>query len=502
MPVEQSGPALFRGKAPDRRQPWLQREGLALLTDLYELTMIAGYLREGRAGQQVCFEYFFRSLPPHGGFGIVAGLDPFLDYVEHLRFAPDDIAYLRTLGMFDEAFFGFLETFEPRCTIRAMEEGSLVFPHEPIVQVEGTIFEAQLIETALLNLMNHQTLLATKAARVCLAAEGDPVLEFGLRRAHGPDGGLSGSRACYIGGCSATSNVLAGKAYGIPVSGTHAHSWVMSFESELEAFRAFARNYPDRCILLVDTYDTIGSGIPNAITVFREMRERGMDVRPAVRLDSGDLAKLSKAAYQMMVAAGFDQPLIVASNDLDEDLIADLKRQRSRINAWGVGTNLITSSNCPALNGVYKLVSVRENGEWLPRIKTTSNIEKATDPGRKQVIRYFDEADHPIGDVLFSREEAIPERGDITVHHRTQHHLHARLRNAWRCESLLQTRFEDGRRVAPPRKIEDIQRHMRAQVATLPEEFKRLRNPEIYRVMLSETIGRTKEGLLEKPDQW
>ncbi|MCX5756959.1 MAG: nicotinate phosphoribosyltransferase, partial [Candidatus Hydrogenedentes bacterium] len=305
-------------------QAWFERKGLALLTDLYELTMMAGYLKEGRAEQQVTFDYFFRSLPPHGGFAVAAGLNPFLDYLEHLAFEEDDLTYLRSLRMFDEPFLDFLAQFKPRCTVQAVPEGTLVFPHEPIVQISGSIFEAQLIETALLNMLNYQTLIATKAARVCLAANGEPVLEFGLRRAHGPDGGLSGSRAAYIGGCTSTSNVLAGKVYGLPVSGTHAHSWVMSFPTELEAFRAFARNYPDRLVLLVDTYDTIDSGVPNAIKVFQELHEQGIMARPAIRLDSGDLAKLSKAAYKMMIDAGLENPLIVASNDLEEDLIADL----------------------------------------------------------------------------------------------------------------------------------------------------------------------------------
>jgi nicotinate phosphoribosyltransferase len=385
-------------KYPD--QPWFRREGMALLTDFYELTMMAGYWKDDRTEQRVSFDYFFRSLPPHAGFGVAAGLDVFLDYLEHLRFEEDDLQYLRSLKMFDPNFLKFLGAFRPSCTVRAIAEGSLVFPFEPIVQIEGSIFEAQLIETALLNLLNYQTLIATKSARICLAANGESVMEFGLRRAHGPDGGLSGSRAAYIGGCSSTSNVLAGKVYGIPVSGTHAHSWVMSYPNELDAFRAFARHYPDCCVLLVDTYDTVKSGVPNAIQVFQEMRAEGYRMRPAIRLDSGDLAKLSKIAYRMMTEAGLEDPLIVGSNDLDEDLIADLKRQGAKINAWGVGTHLITAHDCPALNGVYKLVAVHDGAAWQPRMKISSNIEKATDPGRKQLVRYYDAEDHPIGDVI------------------------------------------------------------------------------------------------------
>lgn len=480
--------------------PWYRREGLALLTDFYELTMMAGYLKENRAEQEVAFDYFFRSLPPQAGFAIAAGLEPFLDYLERLRFQPDDIAYLRSLQVFDATFLDYLAGFRPQCTVSAVPEGTLVFPNEPIVQIAGSIIEAQLLETALLNILNYQTLIATKAARVCLAAEGEPVLEFGLRRAHGPDGGLSGSRAAYIGGCTSTSNVLAGKVYGIPVSGTHAHSWVMSFPSELEAFRAFARNYPDRCVLLVDTYDTIASGVPNAITVFKELRDQGKDVRPAIRLDSGDLSKLSKAAYKMMTDAGLENPLIVASNDLEEDLIADLKRQGAKVNAWGVGTHLITSRDCPSLNGVYKLVAVREQGQWQPRIKISSNLEKATDPGMKRIVRYSGKEGQPIGDVMYLADEPWQKEGTIVGRHRTRPHLPTRLQDAAFAQELLQPVFEQGRRLSGHVPIEAIRQRTLDQIAALPEEFKRLRNPEVYRVILSEAMGRVKEEMLEKPD--
>jgi len=484
----------------DGRDAWRRRKGLALLTDFYELTMMAGYLKENRADQEVAFDYFFRSLPPHAGFAIGAGLDPFLCYLENLRFHEDDLAYLRSLNVFDETFLRFLSDFRPRCSVCAIPEGTLVFPCEPLVQISGTIFEVQLLETALLNILNYQTLIATKAARVCLAANGDPVLEFGLRRAHGPDGGLSGSRAAYIGGCASTSNVLAGKVYDIPLSGTHAHSWVMSFPSELEAFRAFARIYPERCVLLVDTYDTIRSGVPNAITEFKELDAQGTKVRGAIRLDSGDLSKLSKAAHRMMTEAGLDNPLIVGSNDLDEDLIADLKRQGAKINAWGVGTHLITSRDCPSLNGIYKLVAVRENGQWLPRIKISSNLEKTTDPGKKRLVRYFGEENEPIGDAMYLEEEPWPTTGAIPGRHRMRPHSITRLPGAIRATELLQTVFENGRRVAASPSIHEIRQRALDQIAALPEEFKRLRNPEVYRVVLSERMGKLKEEMLEKPD--
>lgn len=484
----------------DTLQPWYSREGLALLTDLYELTMMAGYLKEGRADQEVSFDYFFRSLPVHSGFGLAAGLDPFLDYVENLRFQEEDIEYLRSLKIFDETFLDYLRQFRPNCTVRAMPEGTLAFPHEPVVQISGSIFETQLLETALLNFMNYQTLIATKSARICLATDGEPVFEFGLRRAHGPDGGLSGSRAAHIGGCTGTSNVLAGKVYGIPVSGTHAHSWVMSFPSELEAFRAFARNYPERCVLLVDTYDTIGSGVPNAITVFTELRAAGVNVRPAIRLDSGDLAKLSKTAYRMMIEAGLENPLIVASNDLEEDLIADLKRQGAKINAWGVGTHLITSRDCPSLNGVYKLVAVRENGAWSPRIKISSNLEKATDPGQKRLVRYFGADGQPIGDVMYLEDEEWPSEGDIVGRQRTHPNLNMRFSEARSAVDLLVPVFVNGKRVAGKTPVGEIRNRALSQIAALPDEFKRLRNPEIYRVALSPKMGELKANMLQNPD--
>ncbi len=478
---------------------WVQRRGLALLTDLYQLTMMAGHWKDQRTDQPVAFEYYFRNLPPQAGFAITAGLAPFLDYLENLRFEEDDVAYLDTLGIFDAGFLDFLRAFRPGCTVRAMPEGTLVYPYEPIVEVEGSLFEAQLLETALLNLLNYQTLIATKAARICLAADGEPVMEFGLRRAHGPDGGISGSRAAYIGGCSSSSNVLAGKVYGIPISGTHAHSWVMGFDSEIEAFRAFARHYPDRCTLLVDTYDTLESGVPNAIQVFRELHDAGQKIRPAIRLDSGDLAKLSKAAWQMMRDAGFEDPLIVASNDLEEDLIADLKRQGAKINAWGVGTHLITSHDCPAFNGVYKLASVYADGKWQPRIKISSNPEKATDPGRKQVYRYYNTDDEPIGDVMRLAGEDPHDTGRLEARPRTFTNRRVVLGEAARAEPLLQTVLAAGKRVAASPSIHAVRQRAQDQIHALPEEYTRLRNPEIYRVLLSDAAAELKEQLLNAP---
>lgn len=477
--------------------PWFRREGMALLTDLYQLTMMAGYWKHGRMGQRTSFDYFFRSLPPHSGFAISAGLEPFLDYLEALRFDETDLDYLASLGRFEAEFLEVLRDFRITLDVSAVSEGSAVFPYEPLLQIEGPIFQTQLVETALLNFLNYQTLIATKAARICQAAEGEPVLEFGLRRAHGPDGGVSGARAAYIGGCVGTSNVLSGKVYGIPVSGTHAHSWVMSFEREIDAFRAFVQFQPERPVLLVDTYDTLQSGVPNAIQVYREMHARGQMARPAIRLDSGDLAKLSKEAWRMMTEAGLHDPLIIATNDLDEDLIADLKRQGARINGWGVGTHLITAGDCPSLNGVYKLVAAgdAEAAEWAPRIKVSSNPEKATDPGRKVLRRYYDEAGHPMGDVIGLLEEALPESGPVIGSYRTYTNRRTMLGKASRSEALLQPVLLKGKRLREARDVSEIRDFAQAQIAHLPEEFKRLRNPEIYRVLLSPELGHLKEAL-------
>lgn len=480
---------------------WFKREGLALLTDFYELTMMAGYWKDGRTDQQVSFNYFFRSLPPHAGFGVAAGLEPFLNYLENLRFETDDIDYLKSLNILDVGFLDWLRGFRSRVTVRAVSEGTLIYPYAPVAQIEGPLLDAQLVETALLNIMNYQTLIATKAARVCLAANNEPVMEFGLRRAHGPDGGVSGSRAAYIGGCTSSSNVLAGKVYGIPVSGTHAHSWVMSFEKEIDAFRSFVNHYPERPVLLVDTYDTVESGVPNAITVFREMLDAGKKVRPAIRLDSGDLSKLSKIAYRMMIDAGLEDPLIVGSNDLEEDLIADLKRQGARINAWGVGTQLITAYDKPSWNGVYKLVSVRDDDVWKPRMKLSSNLEKATDPGRKQLLRYFDASGAPLGDMIGLKEETMPRAGTVHGRSRTWTHRHAQIADAAHSEDLLKKVFDHGTRITDPVPVRDIRQHTLDQLAALPDEFKRLRNPEIYQVLLSPELGALKDAFLNPKGQ-
>lgn len=481
---------------PSPLDPWVKRNAAVLLTDLYELTMLAGYHEHAMSDTPASFEYFFRNFPPDTGFGIFAGLDPLLDYFEHLQFEPSDIEYLKHLNLFSDSFLKWLENWRCTCDIWAAPEGTLVFPNEPILRVEGPLGEAQLLETFILNALNYPTLIATKAARVCIAADGDPVMEFGLRRAQGPDGGLIGSRAAYIGGCAGTSNCLAGKMFDIPVMGTHAHSWVMAFESELDAFRAYIETYPGKSTLLVDTYDVLQSGVPNAITAFSELRRRTPDVRASIRIDSGDLAKLSKAAWKQLTDAGFKNPMIVASNDLDELLIADIKRQGAKINAWGVGTHLITSRDCPALNGVYKLTAVKPDSEWIPRIKLSSNVTKLTNPGRKQVYRFFDRNGHPTADMLSDVNDPEPVADTTTMIDQTQLLRRIRVR-ACSVKPLLEKVVDDGHVIANRQHVESIRNHVRQQIQSLHPEMTRLRNPDEYRVGLSQTLASIKRELIE-----
>ncbi len=499
----------------DTSEHWVKREDLALLTDFYQLTMLSGYYRSGRAEAPACFEYFFRDLPPDAGFAVFAGLEQLLDLIENLRFNERDLAYLDSLKTFDHEFLEQLRAFRPSATVYAAPEGSLVFPHEPVVRVEAPLAEAQLLETALLNSLNYPTLVATKAARLRLAAGDDFLMEFGVRRAQGPDGGLSGTRATYIGGVDATSNVLAGKVFGIPVRGTHAHSWVMSFEDELGAFRSYAELFPEHTLLLVDTYDTLTSGLPHAVQVFKELREQGRHVRAAIRLDSGDIAKLSKAAHKMLTEAGFEDPLIVASNELDIDLIADLKRQGAKVNSWGVGTHLITASDSPALGGVYKLTAMKgPDGHWEPRLKTSSNPAKSTDPGPRRVVRHWDAEGHPLGDTLhLVGESDAVGCGEITPENSATHggpagcvvyadrmdptFLH-RLEGVAASRSLLRPVMAAGKRLEPSPPLTLVKKRATREIASLPEEYRRLRNPHVYTVGLSPELARVKNGLIRE----
>ena len=368
----------------------MEKRNLTLLTDFYELTMMQGYYKNN-SNEKVIFDAFYRNNPNGNGYAICAGLEQLIDYIKNLHFEEEDIEYLREQKIFDEDFLEYLTNFQFTGDIYAIPEGTVVFPMEPLVKVIAPIIEAQLVETAILNFINHQSLIATKAARVVYSAKGDGVMEFGLRRAQGPDAGTLGARAAVIGGCIGTSNVLAAKKYGVPALGTHAHSWIMSFEDELTAFRQYANLYSENITLLVDTYDTLKSGVPNAIKVFNELKSAGkMPKKYGIRLDSGDLAYLSKEAKKMLDQAGFSDAMITASSDLDEYLIDSLKTQGAAINSWGVGTKLITSKDCPAFGGVYKLAAIEKDGVFIPKIKLSDNTWKITNPGNKTVYRIYE----------------------------------------------------------------------------------------------------------------
>jgi nicotinate phosphoribosyltransferase len=402
----------------------IYRTSLALLTDLYELTMAYGYWKLDRLDEEACFHMFFRRNPFQGGYVIAAGLEHLVDYLRSFRFREEDIDYLATLTgndgrpLFDRGFLDHLAGLELSVHVDAVPEGTMVFPHEPLVRVVGSLMQCQILETAILNLVNFQSLIATKATRICGAARGEPILEFGLRRAQGIDGALAASRAAYIGGCAATSNVLAGRLFGIPVRGTHAHSWVMSFDDEPSAFSAYARAMPNNCVFLVDTYDTL-QGIDNAIAAAHELRKQGHEI-VGIRLDSGDLAYLSIEARRRLDEAGFPHAAIVASNDLDEKIIESLKQQGATIGVWGIGTKLVTASGEPALGGVYKMSAVKRPGTpWQHKVKVSEQTIKISSPGMLQVRRY-QENGQAVADMIYdellgiSPEMTIVDPGDST----------------------------------------------------------------------------------------
>lgn len=474
----------------------------SLLTDLYELTMMQGYYKSPQENKTVVFDLFYRNNPSDGGFAIACGLAQVIEYIENLHFSDTDLNYLKNLCIFTDDFIDYLRNFKFTGDIYAIAEGTVVFPMEPLLQVRAPIMEAQLVETALLNIINHQSLIATKAARVVWAAEGDPVLEFGLRRAQGPDAGTYGARAAVIGGCVGTSNVLTGKLFDVPVKGTHAHSWVMSFDNELDAFRSYAKQFPDVCILLVDTYNTLEQGVPNAIQCFKEMKEAGFKLPGyGIRLDSGDLSYISKRARQMLDDAGYSDAIISASSDLDENLIASLKIQGAKITLWGVGTKLITSDDCPAFGGVYKLAAETDgNGRFVPKIKLSNNPKKVTLPGIKKVIRIYDKASNKIkADLIALNYEHYDENKTLTLFDHTATWKHMELEpGTYYLRELLEPVFIDGKCVYTSPKTMEIRQYARKQLDTLWDEHKRLSNPHIVPVDLSEDLYILRERLIRE----
>jgi len=479
----------------------MRTQNLTLLTDLYELTMMQGYY-ETQENETVVFDVFFRENPDKGGYSVMAGLEQVIEYIKNLNFSYDDVDYFRKLGIFSEDFLQYLSGFHFSGSIYAIPEGTVIFPKEPLLKVIAPIMEAQLVETAILNIINHQSLIATKASRVVYAAQGDGIMEFGLRRAQGPDAGLYGARAAVIGGCVGTSNVLAGQMFDVPIMGTHAHSWIMSFKDEYTAFKEYAKLYPDACTLLVDTYDTLKSGVPNAIRVFREMREQGIHPKSyGIRLDSGDLAYLSKQARKMLDDAGFPDAVIAASNDLDEMLIHDLKMQGAKITSWGVGTNLITSKGCPSFGGVYKLAAIQgADGEFAPKIKISENTEKITNPGNKTIFRVYDKETGKIrADLICFADETFDTDQDLLLFDPNATWKRTRLPGgSYRMTEILKPIFINGECVYQSPSVMEIAAYCRQEKETLWDETKRLFFPHRVYVDLSQKLYDTKEKLLNE----
>ena len=475
---------------------------LTLLTDLYELTMMQGYFKNP-TDQIVVFDAFYRKNPCDGGFAIAAGLEQIIEYIRDLHFTPDDICYLRSLNMFEPEFLEYLRGFHFTGDIYAIPEGTVVFPREPLIKVIAPVMEAQLVETAILNILNHQSLIATKAARVVYAAKGDGIMEFGLRRAQGPDAGIYGARAAVIAGCVGTSNVLTGQMFGVPVKGTHAHSWIMSFPDEYTAFKTYADMYPNACILLVDTYDVLGSGVPNAIRVFKEMKAAGLPMKGyGIRIDSGDLAYLSKKAYEMLDEAGFGDAIISASSDLDEYLIDSLKAQGAKINSWGVGTNMITSKDCPAFGGVYKLAGVKtpEEKEFTPKIKLSENTEKVTNPGNKIIYRIYDKKTGKIrADLICLEGETYDENNDLIIFDPIETWKKTKLKGGtYTLRELLVKVIDKGEPCYESPSVMEIQAICKKEQETLWDETRRLVNPHEVYVDLSDKLYKIKSELLEE----
>lgn len=468
---------------------------LTLLTDLYQLTMLNGYFEKNIHKDIVIFDMFFRKNACNGGYTIICGIEQLVEYINNLHFSDDDLEYLKSLGLFSDKFLDFLKDFKFTGDIYAVEEGTIMFPKEPIITVKAPLYQAQLIETALLTIVNFQSLISTKASRVCYAAKGDPVFEFGLRRAQGPDAGTYGARAAVVGGCAGTANVLAGKMFDIPVVGTQAHSWVQKFDNELDSFRAYADVYPDNCLLLVDTYDVLKSGVPNAIKVFDELKAKGHKPK-GIRIDSGDLQYLSNESKKLFEKAGYYDLIYTASNDLDEYTIASLKSSGSAINSWGVGTKLITSAESPSLGGVYKLTASYENDKLIPKIKVSEDAEKINNPGFKKVVRIYNENNMAEGDLIMLHDEEIDTTKPLTIFDPTYTWKKTTFQN-YTIKELQKPLFKNGECKYVPKSVIEIKKHVNEQLNTLWDSYKRFSNPKKYKVDLSKNLWTLKSDLLD-----
>src|SRR5688572_20670891 len=480
---------------------YLYGTSLSLLTDLYQLTMAYGYWKSGRAEQEAVFHLYFRKNPFEGGYAVCAGLDYAVHFLQNLKFSDNDIEYLTSLRnakgdeLFELDFIEYLRNLHFSCNVEAIPEGTVVFPNEPLIRVSGPLLQAQLVETPLLTLVNFQTLIATKAARITEAAQGDVVMEFGMRRAQGVDGSLSATRAAFIGGVKATSNLMAGELFGIPVKGTHAHSWIMTFENEEEAFENYAAAFPHDSVFLVDTYDTL-EGVKNAIKVAKKMRANGSELA-GIRLDSGDLAYLSIEARKLLDAAGFPKVSIVASNDLDENLITSLKQQGARIDAWGIGTQLVTAFDQPALGGVYKMGALKdEKGNWQYKVKLSEQLVKTSTPGIQQVRRFSNKEGKFIADMIYNEAEKLPE--NLKIISPLDITKQKVIEPETSFEDILVPVFRKGELVYKLPLLEEIQARTAEQVNNLDPTIRRFLNPHTYPVELEETLHQLKTSLILK----
>ena len=473
----------------------------ALFTDFYSLTMAQGYFKR-KLEERAVFEMFFRQQPFNGGYSIFAGLGTLLENLLNFSFSDDDISYLKGLGVFENSFLEYLKTFYFNGCLWAMDEGTVVFPHEPLIRIEGNLIECQIIEGLLLNAVNFQSLIATKTCRIWLASKKGSLMEFGLRRAQGPDGALSASRAAFIGGASGTSNTLAGKKFGIPAMGTMAHSWIMSFDSEEEAFDNYAALYPDRAVFLVDTYDTLKSGLRNAIKAGKKLAAEGKNF--GIRLDSGDIQYLSTEARKQLDEAGLKNAFITVSNDLDEYIIETLVKDGAPVDSWGVGTRMVTGGQtantvCSAFPGVYKLAARLEGGKIIPVMKVSDNLEKTTNPGIKQVWRIKDKSGSALVDVLCLDGSEEPKEGQrLRFWHHSADYRHFIHTIDGKPEALLKKRMENGKLTAPLSALNDIKAHAQKNLESFDATYKRLLNPHVYKISITDDLRNLKLELIQK----
>lgn len=469
-----------------------KRMNLTMLTDFYEITMANGYFETGMADNIAYFDMFFRRVPDGGGYAIMAGVEQVVDYLKNLKFTKEDIEFLRSKNLFCEEFLDYLANFKFSCDVWAVPEGTPIFPHEPILTVRGPVIQAQFVETMILLTINHQSLIATKASRIVRSAMGRPVMEFGTRRAHGSDAAIYGARAAYIGGCTATACAIADRDYGIKSTGTMAHSWVQMFPDEYSAFKKYAEIYPDNCILLVDTYNVLKSGVPNAIKVFKEMKPTKM----GIRIDSGDVAYLTKKARAMLDAAGLQECQIVVSNSLDEYIIRDVIMEGACIDSFGVGERLITAKSQPVFGGVYKLVALETDGVVVPKIKVSENIEKITNPGFKNLFRLYDkETGKARGDVITLAQETVPEQEEYEIFDPNAVWKRTTVTNYYVRDLHVQL-FDKGECVYESPSIDEIRDYCQEQLETLWGETLRFENPQTYYVDLSQRLWEMKNNLL------